>query len=138
MSEETILYTTQLHTFHQDLHLTPPCYPYIHFTTQPALIPFPSLHLADLHPTSNSLHFTPLIKFQPHYWKYLISSILQIPFTSLHLALTLHSPCMYLIFPHFKIPSPYFTYVISAPVPGNTRFPPHFKFPSLHFTSPSS
>ena len=44
-------------------------------------------------------------------------------------------PRIYLIFPHFKIPSPHFTYHISAPVPGNTRFPPLFEFPSFHFTS---
>ena len=60
-SQQTTLYSTQLHTFHQDPHLTPPHYSYIHVTPHPALIPFPSLHLANFYFTSvpsTSLHFT--------------------------------------------------------------------------------
>ena len=127
----TTLYSTQFHTFHRDLHLAPPYYPYIHFTSHPALIPFPSPHLADLHSTSlpfTSLH---LSLSNPCSWKYSISSILQNHFPYHFLTF---SPSIYLIFSLFRISSLPFTYHISAPFPANTRFPPHFEIPSLHFT----
>jgi len=46
-----IWYSAQLHTHHQDPHLTPTHY-YIHFTSRRIVIPFSSLHLANLHPNS--------------------------------------------------------------------------------------
>jgi len=89
---------TQLHTFHQDLPLTPPHYPYIHLTSHPTLTPFPPQHFADLHPTSNSLYFTSfhISHFNPCFWKpHFLCTSESFHFTSL----------IYLIFPHFKIPS---------------------------------
>jgi hypothetical protein len=133
----------QLHTFHQDLHLTAPHYHYIHFTSHHVLISFPLPHLADLHPTqipSTSRHFTyhfptpalgntrfppyfkiPSLHFTSHHlshfsplsWKHSISSSLRILFTSL-----------------------LFTYPFPTPVLGNTQFPPTKNpFSSLHLTS---
>ena len=61
-SKQSVNRTAQ-HIFHQDLHLTPPLYPYIHFITHPALISSPSPRLVDLHPTSvpfTSLQFISL------------------------------------------------------------------------------
>jgi hypothetical protein len=103
----------KLHTFHLDQHLSSPHYPYIHFSSHPALITFPSPHLTDLHPTSvpftslNTiltfslyvLDFPPLQNpltslhsshFSPFSWKCSISSSLRIPSTSLHF--TYHFP----------------------------------------------
>ena len=66
---------------------------HIHFTSHPALIPFPSPHLTDIHPTSNFIHFTSrhftslhLSLSNPCSWKYPIFSVLQNPFTLLHLS----------------------------------------------------
>ena len=61
--------------------------PCMHFATHPAVIPLPSLHLADLHPTS--FPFTSLQFISLHVsisnscsWQNLISSVLCIHFTS--------------------------------------------------------
>ena len=83
------MYSTQFHTFHQDLHRNPPHYPYIHFTSHPALIPFPSPHLAALHSTSVLF---PSLPFTYHFptpilWNTLFPLYFKIPslhFTSLH------------------------------------------------------
>jgi hypothetical protein len=138
-SVKTLLYSTQFHTVHQDLHITPPHFPYIPFTSHPALIPFPLLHLADLHPTSNpftSLHFTSL-HFTYHFPTLFLEildflhTLKSLHFTALNTSLNFS---LYILdFPSLKNP---FTYHTSAPSPGNTRFPGHFEFPSLHFTSP--
>ena len=101
---QTTGYTKQwiIHTTHTQLHTSPtpsPHYPCILFTSHPALIPFLSLHIAGLHSTSFSLH---IWLFNPCSWKYSISSVLQIPFTSHHLPISQTSPPLYLIFPHLK------------------------------------
>ena len=106
---ETAGYTKQwiIHSTHTQLHTSPtpsPHHPCILFTSHPALIPFLSLHIAGLHPTSFSVR---VALFNPCSWKYSISSVLQIPFTSHHLPIFQPSPPLYLIFPHFKSPSHY-------------------------------
>jgi hypothetical protein len=79
-------YNTVLNFTHfTKLHLTPPHYTNINFTSHPVLIPFPSPRLADLHPTLcpfTSIHLSISKSFS---WKYSISSLLQNPFISLHL-----------------------------------------------------
>ena len=84
-------YTTQYSLLHVSPRHTPhtPHYPYTHFTSYPALIPFPSLHLADLHPISAPFTSLRLSLFNSCTWKYSISSVLQSPFTSLNTFLTL-------------------------------------------------
>ena len=147
--------------------------PSLHFTSliifQPFLLeildllPTPkSLHFTSLHFTYHlsalspgntrsppyskipSLHFTSLIIFQPFLLE--ILDLLPTPkslhFTSLHFTYHISSP-----FPgntrfplHFELSSLHFsslhfTYFFSTPVLRNTRFPPHFEIPSLPFTS---
>ena len=114
---------------------------HIHFTSHPALIPFPSPHLTDIHPTSNFIHFTSrhftslhLSLSNPCSWKYPIFSVLQNPFTLLHFT-SLHFTSLHFTSLHFT--SLHFTYHFPTPVLGNIRFSPYFKIPSLHFTSNS-
>ena len=103
------LYSTQLHTVHQDIHLTPLHYPYIQFTSNPAHNSLSCPAFSWSSPYFISLHFTS-IQFTYHLslsnlstWKYSISSILQNHFTSLRTFLIFY-PCIYLISPQFKIP----------------------------------
>jgi len=126
------LYSTQSRAVHQDIHLTPPHYPYIQFTSNPAIIPFPAPHLACLHPTSIPFTSIHLSLSNLCTWKYSISSIPQNHFTSLKAFLTF-SPCIYLISPQFEFL--HFPSLITfRPLfPEILDFLPTSK--SLHFTS---
>jgi hypothetical protein len=99
----------------------------IHFTSHPAWIPFPSPHLTDIYSTSNFLHVTSLITFQPlfveifdflctskslhftslHFTSLHFTSLhfTSLHFTSLHFTLSYPSVLIYLIFSHFKFAS---------------------------------
>jgi len=95
-------------TSHQDLHHTPPHYRYMHFTSHPALVPFPSQLLADIHPTSNSLHFNSLHFTSLHFTYHFTIPVFgntrfpltskSLHFTSLHFTLSYPSPRIYLVF----------------------------------------
>jgi hypothetical protein len=84
--KHTVQYSTQFHNFHQDQNLTTPHYPYIDFTSHSELISLSSPHLADLHPTSNSLHFTSHNTFQPPFLEILdfLLTSKSLHFSSLH------------------------------------------------------
>jgi len=91
-TKQWVNHTTQYSITHISPRPTPHStslhYPYIHFVSHPALIPFPSPHLADLHPTSITFTSLHLSLSKPCSWKYSISSVIQNPFTSLHLTLS--------------------------------------------------
>ena len=140
MLHYTVLSYTHFTKAYTSLHLTTFIYT-SHSTHPPPLIYFLSWHLADLHPTSTSLplpslHFTSLITFNNFSSKYSISSVLQIPFTSLHFSY--HFPNLLPLYTWFSRSSKSLRFTspinLSAPFPGNTRFPHHFEFLSFHFT----
>jgi len=92
------MYSNQLHTFHPNLHFIPSHYTYMYFTSHNSLIPFHLPHLADLHPTSNSLHFTSfhftsLITFQTLFLELLdfLRTSNSLHVTSLNTFLTLYT-----------------------------------------------
>ena len=127
------MYSTQFHTFHQDLHLTPPHYPYIHFTSHPALIPFPSPRLDYLHSTSvlfPSLHFTSLITFQPLFLEiiYFLSTSKTLHFTSLHFT-SLHFTSLH--FPSLKTFLAFSLYILDFPALQNPLTSLHLSHFSL-------
>ena len=135
-SEQTILYRTQLHTFHQDLHLTPPHYPYIYFTSHPALIHF-TYHFPT--PVLGNIRVSPYFKTPSFHLTLSFTSLntflcftsfhLTLSFTSLHLSLS--NPCSWKYSSFSVLQNPFISL--------NTFF--HFtslhltlSFTSLHFT----